>query len=88
MPKTPPAISLIGIALTVLAIATGSWLSSTKSVEATIDWPTDIAVDVRDALARVDPAQVSAPGDGDCAGQSARPTEFVQSNIASGISTT
>lgn len=81
MPKTPPTVSLIGISLIVLSLATGSWLSSTDPIKATVDWPTDIPVDVREDVARVDQDRMSAPDDGDC---NAPP----QSRIASGIRTT
>ena len=66
MPKTPRAISLIGISLTILALATGSWLSTANALEITVDWPTDIAVEVQDDFAQGASARPSAP-DGDCA---------------------
>jgi len=87
MPKTPPALSLLGIALTVLAIATGSWLSAANNVDATIDWPTDIAIDVRDDLAQVEEVLPNNNGT-DCSERSELLTVPGQSRMASGISTT
>ena len=46
MTRTPPTLSLIGITLTVLALATGSWLSDVNPFQPDRDWTPDAIVDV------------------------------------------
>lgn len=47
MTRTPPTVSLIGITLTVLALATGSWLSNVQTFQPKLDWMPDVVVDVQ-----------------------------------------
>ncbi len=48
MTRTPPTISLIGITLTVLALATGSWLSKTAAFQPPVHQAPEMVVDVED----------------------------------------